>query len=82
MMVVLDGGRQLFSSAGHIVSLFESRGPHFSQKGCDKAKKIAFAGRMWPTGRMLPPPVLDRQVVAIQRWLLTQVRLPLLATWF
>jgi len=36
-----------------------SCGPHFSQKGKVKAKKkLAFAGRMWPAGRMLPPPDL------------------------
>ncbi len=48
-------GGQLFSSAGHIAPLLVSRGPHFSQKGKVKAKKLAFAGRMWPAGRMLPP---------------------------
>ncbi len=35
---------QLFLSAGHIAPLLVSRGPHFSQKGSVKAKKISLRG--------------------------------------
>ncbi len=37
-----------------------SRGPHFSQKGKVKAKKLAFAGRM------LPPPGLKSDLTVQQ----------------
>ena len=37
-------GGQLFSSAGHIRLLIDSRGPHLGQKGHDKAKKIGLRG--------------------------------------
>ncbi len=59
-------GGQLFSSTGHIAPLLVSRGPHFSQKGKVKAKKLAFAGRMWPAGRMLPPSLLRAQSAKVQ----------------
>ncbi len=52
-------GGQLFSSAGHIASLFLARGPGSRQKGTFQNEKLPFAGRMWPTGRMLPPPGLQ-----------------------
>ena len=51
-------GQQL-SSAGHIEALFVSLGPSASQLCQFKRKKIAFAGRMWPAGRMLPSPALE-----------------------
>jgi len=41
-------GGQLFSSAGHIASLFVARGPNFSQESKLKAETFVFAGRMWP----------------------------------
>ena len=41
-------GGQLFSSAGHIKPLLESRGPRFGQKGNDNPKKIGLRGRMLP----------------------------------
>ncbi len=34
----------LFSSAGHIASLFVAHGPDFSQKGQFQAKKFSSAG--------------------------------------
>ncbi len=47
-------------------------GPHFAfmcvsqarfqTKGEVQAKKLPSAGRMWPVGRMLPPPVLGGKV--------------------
>jgi hypothetical protein len=37
-------GGQLFSSAGHNVSLFVSRGPHLGQKGYFNAAKIGPRG--------------------------------------
>ena len=43
---------------GYIRPLFVTRGPKSSQKCQFKANKLAFAGRIWPAGRMLPPPVL------------------------
>jgi len=57
-LTVLARGGQLFSSAGHIGPLFVSRGPNSSQMGKLKADKLASAGRMWPAGRILPPPGL------------------------
>jgi hypothetical protein len=53
-------GGQLFTFAGHIVSFFVSHGPHYSQEGSFQTKKSPFAGRMWPTGRMLPPPAINQ----------------------
>jgi hypothetical protein len=49
------GGR-LFSSAGHIVPLFVSRGLHLSKKKPVNAIKLVLAGRMLPASRILPPP--------------------------
>jgi len=35
------------------------------KKALSKLKKLAFAGRMWPAGRMLPPPALELCVFVI-----------------
>jgi hypothetical protein len=48
-------GGQLFSSAGHIAPLLVSRGPHFSQKGKVKAKKISLRGPDGARGPYVAP---------------------------
>jgi len=47
--------------------LYQCLAGHISVKKAEsKLKKLAFAGRMWPAGRMLPPPVLHRMAIATQ----------------
>ncbi len=53
-------GGQLFLSKGHIEPFKVPGGPYSSQKDNYKAKKLLFAGRTWPAGRMLSPPALWR----------------------
>ncbi len=52
-------GGQLLLSAGHIGIIIVSRGPKSGQICFFKAKNEAIAGRMWPAGRMLLPPVIE-----------------------
>ncbi len=62
-------GGLLFSSAGQYGPLFVFGGPDSCQICQFKAKNGGFAGRMWPAGRMFPPPALEASQVSAGQYM-------------
>ena len=52
-------GAQLFSSADLLCLYCVLQSHILVKKNKSNLRKLDFAGRMWPTGRMLPPPALN-----------------------
>jgi len=63
----VEQGGQLFSSAGHIAPLLVSRGPHFSQKGKVKAKKVSLRGLDVARGPYVAPSWC-RELCSWKKW--------------
>jgi hypothetical protein len=61
---LLNRGGQIFSFAGHIASLYVSRGPHFNQIRLHSCQKMTFASQIGPARGMLPP--LSKKFVEIK----------------
>jgi hypothetical protein len=54
-----QGWATIFVHGPHCSFISVSRATFQSKKSNSMLKKLAFSGRMWPAGRMLPPPDLE-----------------------